>query len=292
MESLTGLFALVDDFCRLFEPALERHLLTTGGKKRRRPSEPGLSELMTLTILFHQLRFRQFKAFYLGYVYRHLRQEFPRLPGYKRIIELMLRCAVPLAALFQVLKGECGGISMADATALAVCDNKRIGRHRVLDGSARRGRTSMGWFHGFKLHAIINSKGELLRIRLTAGNVDDRKPIPEPCQGLSGQLFADKGHIAQWLTDLLAEQELQLITHTRKNMKPATHTPFEKAILRRRSLIETVFDELKNPCQIEHTRHRPINNFIVNLMAGIIAYCVPDSKPTLKLTRANLLNAQ
>jgi transposase len=242
-----------------------------------------------LVILFHQLRFRQFKLFYLGYVCRHLRAEFPRLPSYHRYVELLPRCAAPLAALFHLLKGECDGISLADATALAVCDNRRIRRHKVFQGIAERGKTSMGWFYGFKLHVIINSQGELICLKLTPGNVDDRQPIPELCQGLFGQLFADKGYLGKELTETLAKQGIQLITPLRKNMKPVPRTDFEKALLRRRALIETVFDELKNLCQIEHTRHRSVANFVVNLMAGIVAYCLCENKPTLSLTRVNLL---
>jgi len=289
MDNLTENFCLIDDFCKVFEPIWEQYLLENGAKKRKRQSELNLSELITLIVLFHQLRFRQFKSFYLCYACRFLRAEFPKLPSYNRCVELLPRCAVPLAALFELLKGQCDGISIADATALPVCDNKRISRHKVFKDSAERGKTSMGWFYGFKLHVIINSQGELLRIKLTPGNVDDRKPIPEMCQGLFGQLFADKGYIAQWLTKALAEQGLQLITTTKKNMKPVSRTDFEKAILRRRSLIETVFDELKNLCQIEHTRHRSVSNFVVNLMAGIVAYCLSDNKPSLALTNINLL---
>jgi len=289
MDSLTETFCLIDDFCRAFEPAWEQRLLTSGTKKRRRRSELSLSELMTLTVLFHQLRFRQFKSFYLDYACRYLRAEFPNLPSYNHCVELMPRCAVPLAALFESLKGQCDGISIADATSLAVCDNKRIPRHLVFKDTAERGKTSMGWFYGFKLHAIINSKGELIRLRLTPGNVDDRKPMPDLCKGLFGQLFADKGYIAKWLTKALAEQNLQIITPLKKNMKAVSRTDFEKAILRRRALIETVFDELKNLCQIEHTRHRSVSNFLVNLMAGIVAYCLSGDKPSLKLTKVNLL---
>ncbi len=289
MDSLTELYCLLDDFCQVFEPAWKRQLLAIGAKRRQRPSTLSLAELMTLVILFHQLRFRQFKLFYLGYVCRHLRAEFPSLPSYHRCVELLPRCAAPLAALFNLLKGECDGISIADATALAVCDNRRIRRHQVFKGLAQRGKTSMGWFYGFKLHAIINSKGELIRLKLTPGNVDDRQPIPELCQGLFGQLFADKGYLGKDLTETLARQGIHLITPLRKNMKPIARTDFEKALLRRRALIETVFDELKNLCQIEHTRHRSVANFVVNLMAGIITYCLSDNKPTLSLTRVNLL---
>jgi transposase len=190
-----------------------------------------------------------------------------------------------------VFKGACDGLFIVDATPLAVCDNRRITRHRVFQNSAARGKTSMGWFYGFKLHAIINSQGELIRLKLTAGNVDGRKPLPHRCRGRFGYRFADKGYLAQWLTQALAERHIHWITTRRKNMTPAPHTAFEKVLLRRRCLIETVFDELKNLCQIEHTRHRSVGNFLVNLMAGIVAYGLSDNKPTLKLMRINALAA-
>ena len=289
MDSLTELFCQIDDFCRWFEPAFERRLLADGAKKRRRQGELSLSELMTLAVLFHQLRFRQFKSFYLCYACRHLRREFPRLPSYNRCVELLPRCAAPLAALFEALKGGCDGVSIVDATALAVCDNRRISRHRVFEGKAARGKTSMGWFFGFKLHLAVNSKGELLDVRLTPGNTDDRKPVPAMCEGLSGLLFGDKGYISKDLSKTLAEQGIELVTTLKKNMKPVPRTDFEKAVLRRRSLVETVIDELKNLCQIEHTRHRPVANFLVNLMAGIVAYCLADDKPNLNLIRTGAL---
>ena len=289
MDSLTETYCLIDDFCREFEPVWHRRMLQAGSKKARRKPELCLAELMTLLVLFQQLRFRQFKSFYLNYACRHLRTEFPRLPSYQRIVELTPRCAVPLAALFECLKGTCDGISIADSTPIAVCDNRRISRHRVFKGKAGRGKTSMGWFFGFKLHAIINSKGELLRVRLTPGNTNDRKPVPGMCEGLFGLLFADKGYISKALAETLGEIGVKLVTTLKKNMKPVALTAFEKALLKRRSLIETVFDELKNLCQIEHTRHRSANNFAVNLMAGIVAYCLSDTKPTLALTRVNAL---
>ncbi len=289
MDSLTETFCLVDDFCRQFEPAWHRRMLQAGSKKRQRKSELSLSEMMTLVVLFHQLRFRQFKSFYLNHARRHLRAEFPKLPSYQRIVELTPRCAAPLAALFECLKGACDGVTIADATPIAVCDNKRIPRHRVFKGKAERGKTSMGWFFGFKLHALINSNGELVRIKPAPGNTDDRKPIPEMSQGLFGLLFADKGYIGKVLAETLREMGVKLVTTLKKNMKPVALTAFEKAVLKRRALIETVFDELKNLCQIEHTRHRSAANFIVNLMAGIVAYCLSDNKPSMSLIKVNAL---
>ncbi len=281
MDNLTELFCLMDDFCKAFEPELERHLLEDGSHHRLRQAGLSLSELMTLVVLFHQLRYRQFKCFYLWHVCMYLRREFPNLPSYQRCVALMPRCAVALAALFECLKGECTGLSIVDSTPLAVCDNLRIRRHRVFAGLAQRGKSSTGWFFGFKLHAIINHLGELLEIRVTPGDVDDRKPVPGLCEQLFGKLYGDKGYISKRLAGWLHERGVDLVTRVRKNMKPIPTSPFDQAMLKQRSLVETVFDELKNLSQIEHSRHRSLNNFIVNLLAGIVAYCLSPNKPHL-----------
>lgn len=126
------------------------------------------------------------------------------------------------------------------------------------------GKSSTGWFFGFKLHAVINHLGELLAIRITPGNVNDRKPLPKMVRTLWGKLFGDKGYLSKSLAETLMEQGVKLITKVRRNMKAIALSAFDKAILRKRSLIETVFDELKNLCQIEHSRHRSPSNFIVN----------------------------
>lgn len=283
MDSLTELFCLIDDFCQVFEPEWEKRLLAAGQKKRQRRASLCLSELMTLAVLFHQLRFRQFKSFYLLYALRFLRAEFPGLPSYQRCLELLPRCIVPLSALFDRVKGECTGITILDSSPLVVCDNLRIARHRVFAGIAARGKSSTGWFFGFKLHIAINHRGELLSMKVTPGNVDDRKPVAFLCRHLFGRVYADKGYVAHWLVERLRQQQVEFITKMRKNMKPVPRTPFDHALLRRRSLIETVFDELKNLCQVEHTRHRSYGGFLVNLLGGIIAYCLAPNKPRLPL---------
>lgn len=290
MDSLEELFCLMDDFCKEFEPELKRHLLANGQYKRDRVPGLCLSELMTLVVLFHQIRYRQFKFFYLHHVCRHLRAEFPKLPSYQRCVALMPRCAIALSAFFETVKGHCTGLSIADSTPIAVCDNLRISRHRVFAGHAARGKSSTGWFFGFKLHAVINHLGELIDIKLTPGNVDDRKPLRDLCSTVFGKLYADKGYLAKWLSAWLRERRIDLVTKVRKNMKPVPLSDFDRAMLRQRSLVETVFDELKNLCQIEHTRHRSIANFIVNLMAGIVAYCLAPNKPSLPVSYVRALD--
>ncbi len=284
MDKTTELFCLIDDFCQQFEPLLEQRMLDSGGKQRRnRKGLMSLSEMTTIVVLFHTMRGRQFKEFYCGTVCRFMSSEFPRQLSYTRFVALMPRCAVVLAALFQTLKGACTGVSIADSTPLAVCHNLRIPRHKVFKEVAQRGKSSTGWFYGFKLHAVINHQGELLAIKLTPGNVDDRKGLLAIASSLFGKLYADKGYIGKEFAQKMKDFGVDIVTKVRKNMKKVVHSDFDRVLLRKRALVETVFDELKNLCQIEHTRHRSLSNFAVNLIAGIVAYCLQPVKPRIAL---------
>jgi hypothetical protein len=286
MDSLVELFVAVDDFWQIFRPAWHEHLLASGTRQRIRPSRLSESEIMTIVILFHQSQYRNFKAFYLGYVCRHLKQDFPQLVSYPRFVTLMQSMGLPLYVFLRLSMGRCTGISFVDSTPLAVCHNKRINRHRVFDGFAERGKTTMGWFYGFKLHLIINHDGEIIAFALTPGNVDDRKPLPDMLRWVFGKLFGDKGYLSQTLRDDLRDIGIELITSIRRNMKPQLLPLYDKLMLKRRSIIETINDQLKNISQIEHSRHRSVNNFFVNLMAGLIAYCRRPIKPSIKLDPA------
>jgi transposase len=205
---------------------------------------------------------------------------FPGLVSYNRFIELIPSVIVPLNACL----GTCTGITFIDSTTLAVCKNPRIHYHKTFAGLARRGKTSTGWFYGFKLHLIVNDHGELLDFVLTPGNVDDRTPVPRLARGLFGKLFGDKGYLSKALRDeLWRMSKVQLITGIRANMKNTLLPLLDKLLLRRRVIVETIVDQLKNISQIEHSRHRSPVNFVVNLLCGLIAYCHRPRKPSLNL---------
>lgn len=280
---LTQLFCDVDDFCQDFIPKWETQLLKQGQRKRRRSSRLSMSEMITLMIHFHQSHYRNFKAYYLGYVCKHVISDFPHLLSYSRFVELIPSVVIPLAAYLKKHYGNCRGIAYIDSTKLPVCHHKRMSRNSVFKGLAAIGKSTMGWFYGFKLHLIVNERGEFLSVKLTEGNVDDRKPLPDMCQTLMGKLFGDKGYISQSLHDELLENNLELITSIRSNMKPKLLTLIDKLLLRKRSVIETINDQLKNISQIEHSRHRSPINFAVNLLAGLIAYCKQPKKPSIKV---------
>jgi hypothetical protein len=174
---------------------------------------------------------------------------------------------------------------------LTVCENRRIHQHRVFTGLATRGKTSMGWFYGFKLHLVINDRGELLNVRVTRGHVDDRQPVPKLVASVWGKLFGDKGYLSRPLQSQLLAQGLLLITKLRKNMKNQPMLWYDKVLLRKRAVIETVIDQLKNISHIEHSRHRSPTNFMIHLIAGLIAYSFQPKKPSLGRDKPFALSA-
>ena len=282
MDILT-VFCQIDDFCLSFEPKYNQFQLTAGTKKRNKPSGMAMSEVMTILILFHQSNFRQLKAFYNERIVQNQRRDFPHLLSYNRFVELQGKATIFLAAFLQIRMGNCSGISFVDSTKIKVCHNLRIKQNKVFKKVARRGQTSTGWFYGFKLHLIISDCGELLAWQVTAGNVDDRVPVPRMAKELWGKLFGDKGYISQTLSKVLGERSLQLITKVKKNMKNKLMPFFDRLLLRKRAIIESVIDQLKNISQVEHTRHRSVWNFYGNLVAGLIAYTFQPLKPNLNL---------
>lgn len=285
---LDALFCSVDTFWRTFEPVWERELLAADHQRRKRATRLHPSEIMTMTmtmtiaILFQHSGYRTVKAFYTQYVQVHLREAFPQLVSYSRFVELLPRVLVPLTVYLHTQFGACTGISFIDSTALAGCHPARIHQHRVFRADARRGKTALGWFYGFKLHLAVNDRGELLAVCLSPGNLDDRRPVSRLVRRLFGKLFGDKGSISQALAEhLLLTQGLQLITKLRKNMRNVLMPLADKLLLRKRAIIERINDQLKNICQIEHTRHRSPLNFLVHLFAGLTAYCHQPKKPSL-----------
>jgi hypothetical protein len=277
------LFCEIDDFCLLFEPLWKRRLLCEGARHRDRAARLCLSEVMTIIVMFHASSYRNFKAYYTEQVLKSYAGAFPRLTSYQRFVELMPRALVPLCGYLQTRLGQCSGISFIDSTSLKVCHNRRIYSHKVFAGCARRGKTSVDWFFGFKLHLVINDCGELLSLRLTPGNVDDRRPVPKLVKELFGKLFGDKGYISQPLFETLYDDGVQLVTRLKTNMRNRLVSMFDKIMLRKRAIIESVIDQLKNISQIEHSRHRSLANCFVNLLAGLVAYTFREKKPSLNI---------
>ena len=151
-DKVTEIFCLADEFCNFFDAQQEKSMLKApqdGKRHRREPNRMSDAEIIVILIHFHSGGFRCFKHYYLHYICKHCRHLFPRTVSYNRFV---------------------------DST---VCRNQRIHIHKTFDGLASRGKCSMGWFFGFKLHLIINDKGEILNFVFTTGGVDDREALKE-----------------------------------------------------------------------------------------------------------------
>jgi hypothetical protein len=285
-DKVTELFCMADDFCKFFDAMMRKYTLKSDKRRRyHRDSTMSKAEIM---LLFHDSGYRCLKHFYLEKVCRYLRHLFPKVVSYNRFVELEKEVAIPLALFIKkVLLGKCTGISFVDSTPLRVCRNQRIHIHKVFRGIAKRGKCSMGWFFGFKLHLICNEKGELLNFMITPGDVDDRKPLEYNAfvEFIYGKLVADKGYISKNLFQRLFVDGIQLITKLKSNMRGALMSLSDKLLLRKRAIIETVNDELKNIAQVEHSRHRCFDNFIVNILGAIAAYCMFPKKPCINVQR-------
>jgi len=286
--NLVEIFYLVDEFCKEIEKTMEGHLLLRdlSKKRRKRAFTMSNSEVIIIMIMFHQSRYRDIKSFYINYIQRHCTIDFPHTVSYNRFVELQQKALIPMVVFLQLCcLGKCTGISIIDSTPIRVCHIKREKSNKIFKGLATKGKSTIGWFFGFKLHIVINDKGEIIRFVISQAHVDDRQPLQNEKfhEKIFGKLFADKGYISKDLFEKLFVDNIHLITKVRKNMKNALMHLHDKIVLRQRSIIETINDLLKNGCQIEHTRHRCFNNFIANLVSGLIAYNLAPKKPALNL---------
>lgn len=283
---LVALFYLIDEFCQEFEPSWRAQRVASGFAQRNKPCRMSLSEILTVIVHFHQSYHRNFKHYYTDYVRVSLSSEFPKLVSYTRFLELMSEVNVPMLALLTSLLAHPTTANYIDSTKLVVCHNRRIRRNKVFRGLAARGMSSMGWFYGFKLHLIVNERGEIVSFFITPGNTPDNNiaTVTKLAKRMHGKLFGDRGYISKDLFAALWKQGTQLITGIKKNMKNRLLPLMDKIMLRGRGIIETINDQLKNIQQIEHTRHRSPTNFGVNLISGLIAYQLQPKKPGLDFT--------
>ena len=278
-----AVFCDIDDFCKAYEEYCMHSLMME--KQRIIPkTRMALSEIMTILIMYHLSGYRTFKWYYTKYVMVYQKKDYPDLVSYNRFVEIMEYALVPLALyIIRARFVKCSGISFVDSTPIKVCDNHRIRTNRVFSEYAKMGKSSMGWFYGFKLHLIINDEGKILSFCLTSGNVDDRdeKVMDSLTKEIFGKLFADRGYISQKLFEKLLKRDITLVTRAKKNMKNKLMDYYDRLMLRKRTVIESVNDFLKNMCNIEHSRHRSITNFLVNLVSALAAYSLLPKKPSI-----------
>lgn len=281
---LTQIFYNVDNFCKNLENYMDAKSIPADvsallKRKKRRMS---LSDIMTVVIYFHHSGYRTFKKYYKEC--GDLKGAFDGVLSYNRFIEILPQILLPLTAFMNLYcKNKCTGLGFIDSTKLQVCHNLRIKRNKVFSGLAARGKTSTGWFYGFKLHLIINEYGEIVSYAITPGNIADNNAniIKKLVKKFTGKLCGDRGYLSKSLFESLYSKGIKLITKLKKNMKNQMMEMHDKLMLSKRGIIEATNGILKGTCQIEHSRHRSPVNFFVNLISGLVAYCFLPKKPSL-----------
>jgi len=274
-DQLIETFCTFDDFCKSVKTQWEAMQITKGELSgRKRGPECGLidSEIMTILVLYHASRFKNFKTFYNGVVLGMLRPYFPGAPCYQRFITLTKNVWTLLAFFMASRMGKKTDIYYIDSTPLVVCHNRRINRHKTFAGLAERGKTSTGWFFGFKLHLVFNHEREIVALKLTPGNVSDTTPVPELTKDLVGKLFGDKGYIGQKMAQELLRRGLALMTRVRGNMKSLPVSFLDKALLNGRNIAETIIGHIKEFSSLRLPKHRSVFNAFTHITAAIIAY--------------------
>jgi hypothetical protein len=288
-SKIIEIFCQLDDFMQEYDQVVAKAGISTSQtRKRKRKFTMSDSEVMTIMILFHLKSYRSLKDFYISHICKHMQDYFPNCVSYNRFVELQRRVLQPLAVYLKMRGlGKCTGISFIDSTPLRVSHIKRGKQHKVFKGIAEKSFGTMGWFYGFKLHLVANDKGEIVDFLITSANVDDRQPLKDKTfhKKVFGKIFGDKGYLGKDLFDRLFVDGIHLVTKVRKNMKHKKMEFMDRVILRKRAVIESINDVLKNICYIEHSRHRSFDNFIGNLVAGLTAYSFLDSKPSVKIQR-------
>jgi hypothetical protein len=289
---LVEIFCEIDDFCKLFEAQIGKKLLGNGSGFRNSRCRVTASEVMTIEVYFHQSGYKNFKGFYEKHVQMYLASEFPHLVSYNRFVELRQQLLVPLFIYtYMTVQNNASEQKnnkyFIDSFSLSVSHEKRASSNKVFKNMAKKGKTSIGWFFGFKLHLIINTKGEIVAFTITSGNVSDNNEavLTMLTKNLTGRFYGDKGYIVNpELFQKLFSQGIQFITKIRKNMKNKLMSLTDRLFLKKRGLIESVGSILKECLGLEHSRHRSVIGFFVHVFSTLAAYHFRPKKPSIQQT--------
>ncbi len=281
---IVEIFYYIDEFCKFLD---DNSLLSAASKPKRKPRLSS-SEVMTICVLYHESGYKTFKDYYIKHVLINFKADFGELVSYNRFVELRQSVAPLLLMFTTICKQSCTGISFIDSTKLSACNVRRQSSHKTFKGCATKGMTSMGWFYGFKLHVVISGQGEIIDFAITAGNIADnnKKILTNFAEKLFGKLVGDKGYIGSF--KYMFKKGVQMIHKIRRNMKNKLVDLFDKILLSKRGIIESVFGILKEQLLLEHTRHRSKLGFLAHISATIIAYFFRAKKPQLRFNSATV----
>lgn len=289
---LIQIFCDCDDFYKKYEQ-WQQFRQQINPRTPTRVPDLSLSEMMCILIMYHHSGMKCFQYYYNEMVLKSMRTYFPQAPCYGRFLQLIPRCTLVLYMFVNVARvGQLIGCYFADSKKMPVCDNLRINRNKVFKGVAGRSKSSTGWFYGLKLFLAINAYGEVIRCIITPANIADNNlsMMKRLFNKLQHFVFADKGFLSQTAFEYFYEQGLKIVTTIRSNMKNKLVPVFERLVLMKRGVIESVNDLLMTLCDIDHTRHRSPVNCVTHAYAGVAAYTYLEKLPSIFAKKLGLPN--
>jgi hypothetical protein len=296
---LTKLYCFIDDFIKTLMKLPTGEVIAKGWKGKRGPERRlSLQEVITLNIMRFYIKVNDLKAFH-RLASQSYREYFPKLPNYENFLKASNKSLPAFVVLLWYLlflnRGmKYGGIFFMDSTALSVCDNHYISSHKVAKGFAARGKTTKGWFYGFKLHGVCDAMGNLLQVAFTSGNVNDSLMVEKLTEMLDGLYVADAGYLLKAETfKALFEKHKRVMAAARKNMKRLM-TAEQKVLLRKRSIIETTWDVLKERFELVYHLARKMDGLFRHYCSSLISFLLQpllhmDNKYLLPLSAEPLL---
>ena len=252
-ETLYHIFDQIDNLLKTMSASLKRKLLSDLRPKGGRPSGLSLQAILAFGIFRFATGVKDVKHYHRKLLSSYSK-ELGRIPNYGNFNALMNQATPYVIFLLQWIcychQSAGGGLYFMDSTPMKVCENKRIFDHKVCEDMAQRGKSSMGWFFGFKLHVVCDSLGRLVSLLITPGNTDDRKFALKLLKGLRGLCVADAGYVSKKLMQELYQQGLLLLTDVRNSMKRLM-SETQHGLLKLRQRIEGVFSCLKHRLKAE-----------------------------------------
>lgn len=292
-KKLIEVYVELDDLLKEFE----KYSLKKGTPLKKHDTVLSASEVGAILVMYHLSGYKTFEYYYKRVILKEYKSWFPQAPNYKsflRYISMSLEVMI-LWLLYKCSQSKRTGFYIIDSKKLPVCHIKREHQHQVFKDIARKGKSSMGWFYGFKIHLVINNLGEVVSFELSTGNVADNNPdlLKKLLSKLEGICIGDKGYLTK-LFEYFYENKLHLLVKQKKNSQGKVVLPHHIKLLNSRGLIESVFDIASSIMDIDHTRHRKPVNAFTHIFSAIVAYQFYENKPCLffpSLLEQNISNA-
>lgn len=294
-QRLLQLFCIVDTLVR--EVLFHTSSLPESGNTLGRPHNLSISEAVTISLYRFLFPWTDFKHYY-GFVQNYHTKEFPNAPHYDNMLSYQKQLLPFFTKLLGILiainrsafKNKKVRIMCVDGSPLPVCVNKRIFHHKVMKQVSARGKSTMGWFYGMKLHILVDERGNLLGVTITPGNVDERTQVKKLVGDITNSLLiADAGYVKELLKQELFEKNgIQFVTGVKRTMKKLMSCE-QHSVLRARQLVETVIGSVKHRLGMTFRLHRSIAGYQVHFVLTLIAYTLFKSLARIPLLASGIV---